>query len=63
MRKPSLYLPPRRCITRKRHRKWLRQLVRTNPGVNPEYLQYETAPYAISFIFLGNPQEVRVAVW
>lgn len=49
----GLYLPRKSQISRKRHRKWLRQLVKGNPGINPEYLQYETAPYAIAWIAQG----------
>jgi len=43
----SLYLPYLGKPSRKRRRKWKRQLLRLNPGLNPNWLD---ARYAIAFI-------------
>jgi len=53
----STYLPPLGKPSRKRRRKWKRQILRHHPGLNPGWLD---APYEVAFVdALGNCVEVN----
>ena len=47
----SLHLPFKGTITRKRYRKWYRQIKRCNPNANMDWV---TARYEIAFIYQGE---------